>query len=269
MTPAPVIREEDKLKSYYKYYEAGIAPIAQEDIDFANGEGMRKMGEGLEFADRNLLLSPESHPAAPGVYPLKAGGYLVASNIPTPDITGDMMRWWTAWHSLDSFRYIMWDPDDHYGIELSDEDRARVLDPNVPLMEKTWGTTQIVSEKMLDEPPETLKLHICDPATMGFDVSLIGTPACRYLSVARAEVGPVHVVVAATLAETPEGNEFRERFWVGYDYENGVETCMFPAGVDIPPVAEAQKGTLLHTRKEYRNLNKILPKLYAEEKDRW
>jgi len=241
------IREEDRRKSFYKYYAAGIAPNTPEDLALCV---KGKPENAMSFADRATLQDTPCTPT--GYYQLPEGGYLVASNIPAPDITAEMMWWWTAWYTLDSFRYSCWDPEDHFAVELaSPADRNHILDPNVPLMEKTWGTGQFVTEAIGDAPAEPIHLHIKNSAALGFDLHKIGTDSCQYLSVATSDVWPVASVVALTLAKGSDGrNEIRERFWMGYKMEDGRPVSMFPPGLAIPEMEAMCAATIGHNFKD-------------------
>lgn len=262
------VKDGDELKSYYKYYAAGIAPNTQEDFVYLEKGAVKPVGTGIEFANRNDAISEKVEKYESGVYPLEGGGYLTLSKIPVPDITADMMWWWSAWHCLDPLRYACWDPEDHFDIQVTDEDRTRVLDPNVPIKEKTWGTTQLVTEAIGDAPAEPVHIHILKPSDIGMDMSLIGTKNCKYLSVANSELGPMRITILGILADTDAGSEFRELFYFGYAVDDGKDICVLPKG-EIEPVKGAALGAFMHTRKEYRNLNIVLPQIYKENKDIW
>lgn len=263
------INEEDKKKPYYKYYAQGIEQLTEEDIKYIENS-IGTVEESLPFSERIKFQQQISNPLKTGVYPLLEGGYLVASNIEVPDITADMMWWWTAWHCLDHLRYSCWDPEDHVAVDITEQARKKILDYNVPIREKTWGTIQTVRESVEGDSPDPVDLCIKAPADAGFDESLIGTPGCQYISAATAKMGPIKVVIAATLAKNQRGvNELRERFWMGYEIVDGKDVCLLPADIRIPNMEEKCKAIIRHNFKEYRNLNKILPSLYDEYKDNW
>jgi phloretin hydrolase len=50
-----------------------------------------------------------------------------------PGVTVDMLDWWFAWHSLAGMHYGIWYPPGHFGISISEKDRKKVLDPNLPV----------------------------------------------------------------------------------------------------------------------------------------
>ena len=259
------IKPGDEKKPYYKYYLAGIKPNTKEDYDFLENGAWKERGTGFEFADRNLALTQKAREMESGLYPLNGGGYLTFNKVPLPHVTAEMMMWWSAWHTLDSLRYKCWNAEDHFDIELTPEDRARTTDESSPLLERTWGTVQRATESIHGGPVEPVNLYIRKPSEVGLDMSLLGNPDCRYLSVATATVGPMKVYVMGILADTPEGSEFRELYYFGYTVEDGKDISILPPA-DIPPVKVAAEGALMHNSKEYRNLDKILPELYEAYK---
>ena len=266
------VAENAKEKSYYKYYEQGIASPTPEQlsmIDTSKGT----VEECLEIEDRNKMLEPEAtYPEKLGYYPTKDGGLLVSSNIPMPDCTAEMFYWWWAWHGLDPFRYAIWDPEDHFGLEINEEGRARALDPNVPIPEKNWGADHTVQES-IGGPPSEIVIMFKNPAEMGFDVSKVGKDGIDFLICANALLGPMKMPVVMTeVGKKIDGvMTFQARFWVGYHIIDGEARLLVPAAKVIPEEEcnMIAKGLLAHNIKEFTNLNKVLPKVYAEEKDNW
>lgn len=264
------VAEDAKTKSFYKYYEQGIASPTPEQmamVDASKGT----VEECLEIEDRNKLLEAGTHPEKLGFYPTKDGGLLIAGNIPMPDVTADMLYWWWAWHGLEPIRYAIWDPEDHFGLEINEEGRRLALDPSVPMEEKTWGATHYVKEST-GGPATDIEIAFKNPGEMGFDMSKVGK-TCDFLICANALMGPMKVPVVMTeVAKKVDGvMTFQARFWVGYHIIDGKGQCLAPV-TKLIPEAECEaiaKGLLCHNIKEFTNLNKILPKVYAEEKSNW
>ena len=266
------VAEDAKTKSYYKYYEQGIdSPTPEQfaQIDVSKGT----VEECLEIEDRNKVLEPETtYPEKLGFYPTKDGGLLIAGNIPMPDVDKDMLYWWWAWHGLEPLRYAIWDPEDHFGVVLNKEGRDRALDASVPMEEKTWGATHTVQES-IGGPPDEIVIMFQDPKEMGFDVSKVGKEGVDFLICANALLGPMKMPVVMTeVAKKINGvMTFQARFWVGYHIIDGEPKCLAPV-TKLIPESECDmiaKGLLAHNVKEFSNLNKVLPKVYAEEKDNW
>ena len=266
------VAEDAKTKSYYKYYEQGIASPTPEQYAMVD-QSKGTVEECLEIEDRNKLLEPETtYPEKLGFYPTKDGGLLVAGNIPMPDVTADMLYWWFAWHGLDPFRYAIWDPEDHFGLVLDEAGRQRALDPSIPMNEKTWGATHTVQES-IGGPAQEIVLMFQNPSDMGYDVSKLGKDGVEFMVCCNALLGDMKMPVVMTeVAKKINGvMTFQARFWVGYHIVDGEPKCLVPAAKVIPE-AECDmiaKGLLAHNLKEFGNLNKVLPKVYAEEKENW
>lgn len=258
-----------KTKSYYKYYEnLEIANLTEEQMAYvAQCKGTE--GEALSIHDRNKILGAgTTNPEKTGFYPLKEGGLLVAGNIPMPDCTAQMLYWWFAWHGLEPLRYAIWDPEDHFGVEINEEGRARALNPDIPMEEKTWGATHTVQES-IGGPADEIVIMFQNPADMGYDMNKIGPDGCEFIVSANALLGPMKVPVVMTeVAKKIHGvMTFQARFWVGYHIINGEAKYLLPPEVELPD--QVAMGLVGHNIKEFTHLNKILPKVYAEEKDNW
>ena len=266
------VAEDAKSKSYYKYYEQGIVSPTVEQLEMIeNSKGT--VEECLEIEARNKMLEPEAtYPGKNGYYTTKDGGLLIAGNIEMPDVNADMLYWWWAWHCLDSFRYTIWDPEDHFGLEINEEGRVRALDPSVPIAEKNWGAVHTVLESV-GGPPDKIVIMFQNPAEMGFDVSKVGKEGVEFLICANALLGPMKMPVVMTeIAKKINGvMTFQARFWVGYHIVDGEAKLLVPVTKVIPEKEcdMIAKGLLAHNIKEFTNLNKVLPKVYAEEKTNW
>lgn len=261
------IAPEAKNRSYYKYYEQGIADLTPEQLAFATGS-KGKLSEGLEIADRNKVLLPGVLPEKSGFFPLEGGGMLVSGNIPLQGVTPEMLWWWWPWHSLEPLRYSIWDPDDHFDVQVNDEGRRRALDPSVPLEQKTWGATHYVKESV-GGPPDDITIMFEEPAKLGYDWSKVGTPSCRFLVAANALMGSMKVptVMTETASDIEGGVVFHARFWIGYHIIDGEAKYLLSPEVKLPE--EVAIGLVGHNLKEFANLAKVLPAVYAEEKDNW
>ena len=255
-------------KSYYKYYEnMEIANLTDEQMAYiANCKG--KMEDALEIEDRNRLLDDDYIPEAHGYYPLKGGGLLVSGTIPMPDVTYDMLNWWWPWHALDPLRYAIWDPEDHYDSTMPEAARERILDPNVPIPEKIWGCDNTVLES-IGGPADPICIMFRNPGELGYDMSKIGPSKREFFLAANALMGEmkIPVVMTETAREIDGVMTFMARFWVGYVIVNGEAKYVLPPEVVLPD--QVAMGLAAHNIKEFTHLNKILPLVYAEEKDNW
>lgn len=261
------VKEGSEKKNIYKYYLKDLVwdeMAIKEMLDKANG----KKEDALELDDRYLLQEPGRYPAETGLFPLKKGGLLIASNIPVENADGEMSAWWAAWHSLDSLRYAIWNPQDHYSVEVDAVGRARALDPNVPIMEKLWGATHKVLESLDGEEPMEMQMSFLNPAEVGYDMSKVGTPDCQFILCAKALMnGKIPVFMTEVLKTVNGTHEVEMRFWIGYEIKNGKAKCKIPRFIKVP--LDTARKLLYHNYKETLQLDAILPQVYAEEKDNW
>ena len=111
----------------------------------------------MRIEDRNDLLNPGYLKEEVGYCITPEGAPYVAMLTKMPGVTAEMFDWWFAWHPLEHLRYKIWDPDDHFGVELSEKDRKRLLDESIPVRERNWGCTHYTNEQVgemkLELPP--------------------------------------------------------------------------------------------------------------------
>lgn len=265
------VKPEDKSKTYFKYYEMDMTQLTPEqNMAVKNGKG--DPSNALILENRNDLFKTGNLPGEEGFFVMPDGSGHVAHRTLMPGITGQMLEWWFAWHPLDDLRYIIWDPEDHFGTQLPDEShRRKILNPDVPLREKSWGVTHVVKES-IGGPPTNIEIRFMDPSDLGYDKSKIGTAYCDFLVCANAFIQPDEntkvPAVMTHVARTVDGVlEFRSRFWIGWNVIDGRPVKLLPEGMTVPEMV--LMGLYGHCIKEYQHLAKILPSLYAEEKDNW
>ena len=263
----PLKREGAEQVSYYKYYLEEVSPLSVEEKNMiASAKGAK--GEGLEPEDRAKIQSGQTYPSKPGYYRLKKGGLLVHSVVPIPHLTSEMMEWWAPWHSMDPLRYAIWDPEDHYDHKLDEEGWKRALDPDIPPLEKLWGATHTLLESFDRDEPQQLSMTFQNPFECGYSREVYGTADCRYILCASSVMnGKIPVFVTEIFREIKGIMHVQLYFWIGYALENGEVRCRIPRFIKIPEQI-AQK-LMTHNYKEYHHLDKILPRVYAEEKDNW
>ena len=139
------VSEEEKKLSYYKYYEQDLAPVPAEKIAVLQG-GPITPEKCIPFEERNKFLKGEADEYAKIGYGVAANGTgLVCNTTYMPGVTGEMLDWWFPWHSVGSdLRYKIWDPEDHYFARAYPA--SYVVDPNVPMNQKTWGVDHYIME---------------------------------------------------------------------------------------------------------------------------
>ena len=262
---------EARQKSYYKYIKEPLEQIPEEAWDkAAKCDGDPK--KALPFSERTMIQDPKYISPPDVVYMMNDGTIFLSTTTDVPDITGEMAEWWIIWCELDSLRYAIWDPEDHYDISVSPEDRERILNPNLSIRERGWGFTSYISESMNGEKPQKGFLPFIDPAKAGFDDSLLGTDACQAMWCVSNSMkkGPVNipVLMTETLRKGAEGkNVWMVHAWMGHGFSDEKEIYKkIPFRKLVAPFAAK---LVCHSHKEMGHLNKILPQVYLENKNTW
>lgn len=263
-------RNSDREKSYFKYY--------MEDCALGDPEKYAKITPepydnalALRIQDRNDLFKPGDLACPFGWWLLEDGTALIANRTFFPGVNGEMFDWWFAWHPIERLRYAIWDNEDHYDVYV--DDPAHTRDMSLSMQERHWDSIHNIWEDIGTGQVDLLRIHFRRPRDMGYDESKIGTDACNALVCANVSVigsgdmPDVPVVMTHFLRPCEGGSELRSFFWFGWQIIDGKAVKSIPDGVKIP--AKGPVCLLNHNVKEFSNLARILPGLYAEEKDNW
>lgn len=263
------VTEQDRQKSYFKYYDEPLAPAAPEKYGQVL-KGPVNPATALSIHDRNRLFEPGYLACENGYCVMPDGTGFVANLTAMPGVTAEMFDWWFAWHALDNLRYTIWDNEDHYKAESMQKLRAQ--DPLLSNREKYWDTTHYVLED-LGFGPGPLYINFKHPSDLGFDADKIGTKACATIVCAKGfgkgqpPFAAPPTIMCHFVRKTADGIELRSRFWMGWTYQNGRPVKDLPDGMRFQPLPVML--LCLHNIKEYANLATLLPKIYAEQKDNW
>ncbi|ORX49625.1 hypothetical protein BCR36DRAFT_370647 [Piromyces finnis] len=270
MKSVPLYENAEK-KSYYKYMDIPLIEPAPEEIEWARtfrGDPT----QALRFEDRASLQELDHTIAPEGVYYINDGTIFMCAVTETPNITGEMFEWWFLWHHLDQLRFAIWDPEDHYDVKIPEESRKRILNQDISIRERIYGVSCTCLESFNGEQPQSLSFTFCDPGEVGFKRELIGTDGCMAIFCSNANVkkGPIDIPVflAYVLKKGPDGkNVVVMHYWMGKNVKDGedVTRSLWFRGflVELPSML------IVHTHKEMKRLNQILPQLYEENKDNW
>lgn len=266
--------EGAEQKSYYKFV-THIDHVPDEEVERVKGL-VDEVDPSLPpmFTDRAVIQTDKYTPVPEGVYCMKDGTLFISCVTPTPNLTGEMVDWFIIWHQLDTLRYTIWNPEDHYGVKVSKKDHDRILDESLSIRERGWDITSNVLEAMNGEEPTWSALSFTEPAKVGFSNELIGTPKCQALLVANnvTKIGPLEIpiVMCEWLCENDEGkNEWVTAAWFGHGVKDGKDW-----GIHIPKPLMKKIATafpsmyIVHSHKEMGHINEVLPALYAEQKDK-
>lgn len=252
--PVPISPREQS-SPLYKYFQREIAPTPPDVVDRIMRGEFDPAGALLP-TEMNRMFDDGYLPGEFGWWKLSDGGMMLANLTPMPGVTPEMFDWWFAWHGLNSMRYKIWDPDDHYYCQTRNPEIS--LDSSRPMKERYWNTTHDIKEALLPgQQPTGVALTFVPPEVVGYSPERLkdfkGTIVCT----------PGPAIMAHFVRPTADGCELRTRFWMGYQGVDG-KPVRIP---EFPAVEMAVKAMLIHNVKEFTHLAKILPEVYAEFKD--
>jgi len=177
-------------KPFAKYYYRPMTPAPQEIYDFLE-KGPIKPEDALPIARRTEILNQGYLAAERGWCVMPDGSAFVAGLTQMPGVTAEMIAWWFAWHGLESLRYMIWDPEDHFAIHVKPEDIEHRLNYNLSLTERNWGTTDIVTEDV-GGGSVVLNISFMSPSDFGYDMELFkkeGTLIAVNANISSPEMG--------------------------------------------------------------------------------
>jgi len=256
---------QEEQKSYAKYFNKPIV-IPNPELMAILQKGPMDPSKVLMPEHVNELLKDGYGEVETGYCVLQNGTGYVAVNNKFPGVTLEMINWWFAWHGLEDLRYMLWFSKGHHGIDISDEDRAKILDPDTSMVEKFQGRTHYVIEDA-GNGPEDIQISFLKPEELGFDMEKLNSKNVTVVGgngVSKARQGGPKspAVMIHYFREVPGGVESRSRFWMGYNMIDKTPCKLLPDGIQIP--VQAPMGLAFHNVEEYSNLAAILPDLYNE-----
>jgi len=258
------LTEEQKKLSYAKYYYMPMAPIPEEKLALLKRP--IDPSKALKVEDCTKLIKPGYTEGDNGYCTMYDGTGYLANLTFIPDGTIEMLHWWFIWHSLETTRYKIWDPEDH--ISISNLDREMSLDQSIPINERSWRQVHISEEYFTDDENEEAqlpaKIIFFRPGLVGFDESVFGVN--KGLSAICGRTGGFSLGINI-IREVEGGVEYRSIKWLGYDIVDGKIVKSIPECKSFP--IEKLKGLYEHVLREYTHLAWLLPRVYAEEMGNW
>ncbi|PFO06590.1 phloretin hydrolase [Bacillus sp. AFS076308] len=257
-----VVSEKNQEKSYNKYLNVEMANPSEETLKLITLGPINSL-KATRIENRNDLFKDGYLETETGYCVLENGTAFVACLTKMPDVTTEMFDWWFAWHGLDSLRYQIWNPEDHFEVETLHREKA--LDSSLSYKERYWNTTHLVTED-IGLGRDVIQINFKNPADLGYEADKIGTNTCGTIVCANCtSENKLNAVMTHFVREIEGGIELRSRFWIGYQIdENKNPVKVLPERVTIPEFAP--KSLINHCAKEFAHLAKILPSLFKEEK---
>lgn len=265
------LTEEERQRSYAKYY---FTPMAQPSkLLMAQCRHRIPPEEALRPEAVRRLFDWDGEQNKVGWSILDSGAGYVASRVDMPGVSPEMIAWWFAWHPLESLRYMIWYPGRHFSAGLSEQDRQKILDPQVGIEQKISDVTHIIQEDSrendaLTEIPKPFCICFRRPEEMGIPAEWIGYPDRGCVLLASPPLKPDGSlpdrprIMMHYARATGDGVAFCSRFWMGgYVLRDGRAEAV---GVGTPTPEDAPGRLLLHCVREYTNLASFLPGLYRE-----
>ena len=261
------LNDWEREQPYAKYYHRPSVPPDPHRIALLD-KGPMDPAKATPLSDINSLLTRLEAPDDEiGYCVLPDGVGYVGMSAFYPSCTVEMFKWWFAWHPLNNLRYRIWCPRCHGGIAVSASDRARLLDPGVPLEDKIAGVDHFVMED-IGGGMSDIVIRFLKPEDMGFDPRVLersGVTVIGGYGLTEPREGPAGKVPAVMLhlfhAENG-GVRQRTRFYMGCRVNKGVPMKVLPHGVQVP--IEAPMGLAYHNVEEFTKLGSFLPEIYAE-----
>lgn len=260
------LTEEERNKPYAKYFNMPLASVPEEKMKLAASDPLSsELINGPE--DIPMFFKGRLKKFQSGWGYLENGAGYVANEMFFKNCTMEMIQWFFAWHPLEPLRYSLWDHRAHHSVAICDSDRKKILDPCIPLEEKSRGVVHFVVEDVGGGPDDIL-IHFMSPGELGFDMADFHMP---HITGVIGGWGEQHsrdgkmdsfCIMLHSFKEVEDGIDMHTRFWMGYKYLKKRPVLMLPPGVKIPE--SAMRGLLAHSIEEYTNLAAILPELYRE-----
>ncbi len=217
------VTEEDKKKSYYKYYLEDMVDAPPEHYEKVL-RGPIDPAKALPIQERNRLFEPGYFEEEIGYCVMPDGTGYVSNLVKMPGVTAEMFDWWFAWHGLDNLRYTIWDREDHYRAESMQKEKGR--NPFLSYKERYWDTIISFMRTVVKDLRKLLLILRILPI-LALTYQKIGTPACSTIVCANG-------VMCHFLRDIEGGFELRTRFWMGWAFKNGKLIKTIPDGVRMP-----------------------------------
>lgn len=252
------LTDEEKLMPEAKYWSTEFVPVPDELMD-ALAAGPVAPETALAMEDMDQLLEPGYLEMENGYAILDDNSAYVAVRTDLPGATGDMIRWWFAWHALKDVRYKIWCPGDHYAISVRDPER--LADESLSFGRRFYFNPHFPVEDV-GQGAMNLRIRFVAPEQFGFDSAAlkkadVEAVVCGMVGFTFGGVTVEHTCMCHVFRKKGDGLEIRSRFWLGKK-------------LDMPKIRkfiiteDLAMDMGLHCSKEYNHLAGFLPEIYRE-----
>lgn len=266
------LTSEEMTKPYSKYFFQEMAKPPEDKMAIAKG-GPIDSSKAMPVDRRADILNPGNQEVEVGYCRMPDGSGYLSNQTIMPGVTIDMINWWFAWHGLESLRYMIWNPKAHYGVEVDDATRKKILDPKIPITAKFQGITHHVTEDIgggkglinisFMTPEEFFGPDADKFRSQGNKVTLVAGYGFVTPDGAHPRDPKLPSIMMHFVREIDGGVDYRTRFWMGWAFDQrNKPKKLLPPLVDIP--LEVPQGLLIHNVEEFANLASFLPTLYKE-----
>jgi hypothetical protein len=269
-------KEQELNSEEGRHWSTQTAPVS-EQVEAALRSGPMDPADILPFSDINRLMDPGYHDVETGYGYCPDGVQYAACLTAMPGVTAEMIDWWFAWHGLHDVRYRIWFPPGHYGVRVEDPDKCR--DSRLSYRERYWHNKYTIIEDVGDGP-EKLMLLLVPPEQFGFDLSRfdeskVGTIVCVNGGIPDLLGGIFAGKICHFVREKGDGVEMRSRFWLGQEIalEGKDEGALINRLLNTKLVRRLLPRSAHHLARhcaaEFANLANLLPRVFAEFRDKF
>ncbi|MQS15970.1 hypothetical protein F7Q99_27885 [Streptomyces kaniharaensis] len=226
----------EAAKPHAKYFRAQTLPVQDHVREALLSMAPTEYAYDIRDAARRMS-SPGYHAMETG-WTRTDGGLMVSCLTDMPGVTAEMWDWWFGWHSTDSSRYKLWNPEAHQFAAIGEDRSAdRTLTDRQRYVDNVSYVDEYIGGRL-----DRLAIRFTDPTRLGFDRMAPGhTAIC-------ARVGPSQYPIALgwlihQIRPTTNGCEMRSRFFLSH-----------PQLLNLPAHSSTARAAALLTTKPARAL---------------
>lgn len=264
-------RDVDLARPYAHFFEARTARV-QDEAAYALIQGMAPTEWAVPLRSwASSLQSTGEVPLETGWTRLGARTY-VAVRTDMPGVEAHMWQWWFGWHSRESARYKLWNPDAHQFAAIGDD---RAADRSLTDEQRYVGNVSYVDE-YIGGRMQRLAIRFVAPSRLGFEERPGWAHICARVGFSNRPLAFGWLV--HQLRPTADGCEMRSRFLLnepallatssGGGALGSLGSMRLPARLTAPALpVSIGRDMVEHCAAEMNHLARFLPGLWEEFRD--